>query len=187
MIKTNRLAFFSIVVALYLLLTGFDASAINSNEVLPVVDNHSPAIDTIDLEKPPNVVEVSQNNSQNALLAEPIPMQKNQTLATVKQNYQPSEVSVAKPAGFRLVKPIKSNAVQRALDLSVPFKTDSNIDATTDSKREPQDQNPILFTSDAKKKTQAIRVDGNVLMTQEPELEKRKTVDGAGITINLKQ
>jgi hypothetical protein len=42
-----------------------------------------------------------------------------------------------------------------------------------------------LFASDNKKSRRQVNLDGGVLMSQEPETEKQRSLDGAGIRLNL--
>lgn len=44
-----------------------------------------------------------------------------------------------------------------------------------------------FFDNRAKKRQSPLQVQGQVVLSQEPEADKRKSVDGAGIMINLRQ
>ena len=76
----------------------------------------------------------------------------------------------------------------KPLDLSVPFKEDeNNKDQSPLPDDEEQNQKNNLFNSDPKNTPHSpLQLKGTWLMLQEPELEKRKSVDGAGIIINVK-
>ncbi len=73
------------------------------------------------------------------------------------------------------------------LDLSLPFKADhgSNIELDTQMRNEAKDS--LLFSSGNKAKKRNVQLGGRVLMSQEQEAEKLKTVDGAGIVINVQR
>lgn len=76
------------------------------------------------------------------------------------------------------------------LDLSVPFKADDNpqndLEAQPDNSGHNNDNN--LFANKPQNATQPpLQLKGGWVMSQEPETEKKKTVDGAGIVINVKQ
>ena len=75
-------------------------------------------------------------------------------------------------------------AKQKPLDLSIPF---SEVErkmrlAGPSPKKPPRKTN--LFA--AEKERQTVQVNGRLLMSPEPEVEKQKSADGAGIVINLK-
>ena len=84
---------------------------------------------------------------------------------------------------------IKTNddkTLQRPLDLSIPF---SQLEEAQQSKSVNSDtQNAVdaLFAPKPKKSDQPLQLKGCWLMSPEPEVEKRKSVDGAGIVIDLK-
>ena len=69
-------------------------------------------------------------------------------------------------------------------DLSVPFKGFENGD------HEKNWAEPIetisIFPTDSQKKPRPLELNGGLLMSPEPQAEKRKTIDGAGIVINIK-
>jgi hypothetical protein len=48
-----------------------------------------------------------------------------------------------------------------------------------------QDSESSLFEN--RKKQDALQVKGQFVMSQDPEADKRKSADGAGITINLRR
>lgn len=75
------------------------------------------------------------------------------------------------------------------LDLSVPFKNPAN-DATngTAPPSEPKaTQMDGLFEPPPKKTNRPIELKGGLLNSPDPEVEKRKSVDGASIMIDIKQ
>jgi len=80
------------------------------------------------------------------------------------------------------------NNNDKPLDLSVPFKDDEdNKEKLPLPDDEEQNQKNNLFNSDPKNTPHSpLQLKGTWLMLQEPELEKRKSVDGAGIIINVK-
>jgi predicted choloylglycine hydrolase len=75
--------------------------------------------------------------------------------------------------------------LQRPLDLSIPYadvdKSDRLHELDTDTSSKAN-----IFAGDNRKKTRPVQIDGKLLMSPEPEVEKQKSADGAGIVINLK-
>jgi hypothetical protein len=80
------------------------------------------------------------------------------------------------------------NLPSKPLDLTVPFTTSAekyySDQAYTDKVLV---QKPGIFDQQQASKTKTLELDGHVLMTQEQEVEKRRTLDGAGIMINVRQ
>jgi hypothetical protein len=191
MIKKARLLITGIsACCLYVMLTGFDSSTSNPATAATPVDNTSPP-DTTDLEKPPNLTIPEPSIEKANLAIEPTLPEPIQTLAVVKPPPHPTEISINKPLDTKpevketLV--IDQDINQTALDLSIPFKANSESNTVNDpNSSSTQNQSATIFTPESKKKARAIRVDGSVLMTQEQETEKRRSLDGAGITINVK-
>jgi hypothetical protein len=81
--------------------------------------------------------------------------------------------------------PIQYNALEKPLDLSIPFN-DPDTDLKTGQKSTAQAGLTNIFAPPTKKKPRSLELDGDFLMSPEPEAEKRKSVDGAGIVIKLK-
>jgi hypothetical protein len=75
---------------------------------------------------------------------------------------------------------------QKPLDLSIPYTDVEKNGLTTGQEPEIPSGTTNIFASENKKKTLPVQVDGRLLMSQEPEAEKQKSADGAGIVINLK-
>jgi hypothetical protein len=105
-----------------------------------------------------------------------------------KNKAQLENTKQKKPA--RIVKPaqdVHPNEPQKPLDLSVPFADPEKDDIPLNPKNaENQNQQTNIFASDNKKKTRPVQVGGRLLMSPEPEVEKQKSTDGAGIVIDLK-
>jgi hypothetical protein len=72
------------------------------------------------------------------------------------------------------------------LNLSIPFNDSENIDLKTEQNSIVGESSNI-FAAEHKRKPQPLMLDGQMLMSQEPEMDKRKSLDGAGIVINLKR
>ena len=66
----------------------------------------------------------------------------------------------------------------------VPVEADSV--AIKSLPQDEADQLNSFFESRPKKQQRSLELNGNFLMSPEPEAERRKTVDGAGISINVK-
>jgi hypothetical protein len=73
--------------------------------------------------------------------------------------------------------------MQKSLDLSIPL-TDAWLKTGQNQRFEPDSSN--IFTVE-KKKPRPVDLAGQMIMSQEPEADKRKSVDGAAIVINLKR
>lgn len=76
--------------------------------------------------------------------------------------------------------------LQKTLDLSIPFKASDNAGLKTEQNRTAQRTSSTMFTNE-KKKSQRVSLDSEMLMSQEPEADKQKSLDGAGIVITLKR
>lgn len=102
--------------------------------------------------------------------------------------------SKARSVQIKLTRPVsgtKNKAAGHApqvksLDLSVPFKTLENAWIKNNPNNQPQREPSTLFAAQ-KKKPRSLDLDGEMLMSQEPEMDKQKSVDGAGIVITLKR
>jgi hypothetical protein len=77
--------------------------------------------------------------------------------------------------------------LQRTLDLSIPFNDSENAWLTVEQNRIAQAEAANMFAAEKKNKPGSIDLDGQMLMSQEPETDKRKSLDGAAIVINLKR
>jgi hypothetical protein len=80
----------------------------------------------------------------------------------------------------------KNVEFEKHLDLSLPFKTTENNSLKVEKKAASQSGESNIFASETKKKSRNFEVDGDFLMTPNPEAEKIKSVDGAGIVIKVK-
>ena len=80
---------------------------------------------------------------------------------------------------------IEPDELYKPLDLSVPFTDQDSLDSL---KEQSLGQTPALnlFDNKTKKPSRPLELKGGFLMSPEPEMEKKKTVDGAGISINVK-
>lgn len=79
---------------------------------------------------------------------------------------------------------IEPDSLYKPLDLSLPF-ADDGLESYQD-KDLGQTSGLDLFENKHKKPHRPLELKGGFLMSPEPEMEKKKTVDGAGISINLK-
>jgi hypothetical protein len=84
-------------------------------------------------------------------------------------------------------KPIKRDELEKPLDLSVPEKNFENADRLMEQRPATQSLDTPIFAPETQKKARPIELNGNFLMSPEPEAEKLKSVDGAGIVIKLKR
>ena len=81
---------------------------------------------------------------------------------------------------------IKGTEIEKILDLSIPFSNSKDVDSLIELQRIGQKQSPDYFDTKTKKEARHIELDGDFLMSPEPQGEKLKSVDGAGLIINLK-
>jgi len=76
--------------------------------------------------------------------------------------------------------------LQRPLDLTIPFKDAKDAEESGQAGDGTQGAADALFAPKPKKTEQPVQLKGGWLMSPEPEEEKKKSVDGAGIIIDLK-
>ena len=106
------------------------------------------------------------------------------TLSPIEKQTASVEVKKAKTTKQKKIKhPDSNNQTQKSLDLSIPF-TEAWV--RTEQNQRDQQESKNIFTTE-KKKTRPIDLAGQMIMSQEPETDKRKSVDGAAIVINLKR
>lgn len=78
--------------------------------------------------------------------------------------------------------------IKAPLDLSLPVKNlDDGKPDFIDARDPEQTIFDELFTAKVKKPESPIQLKGGWIHSPEPEVEKRKSVDGAGIMINFKE
>jgi hypothetical protein len=75
---------------------------------------------------------------------------------------------------------------QKSLDLSVPFNDPEKALLKNEQDKVTQRESSNMFASE-KKKIRPLDLAGQMLMSQEPEVDKQKSLDGAGIVITLKR
>lgn len=75
--------------------------------------------------------------------------------------------------------------LQKPLDLSIPFQSVEDVGLKNEQSQTAQSRVPNLFAAENKKKQRPLKLDGGVLMSQEPEAEKQRSLDGAGIRLNV--
>lgn len=73
---------------------------------------------------------------------------------------------------------------QKPLDLSVPLRHVS-FEESPETLAIREDTSLDALSAAYKRQSKAVELQGNLIMTQEPEAEKTKSADGAGIMINL--
>ncbi len=74
----------------------------------------------------------------------------------------------------------------KALILSIPFDQSGSV-WLRNEQRSMEMESINIFAAESKNKQRPLYLDSQMLMSQEPEMDKRKSVDGAGIVINLKR
>lgn len=77
--------------------------------------------------------------------------------------------------------------LQKSLDLSIQFKNLENTGLSTEQNRMAPGESANMFIAEKKKKLRSLDLGSQMLMSQEPEADKQKTFDGAGIVFTLKR
>ncbi len=118
------------------------------------------------------------------------------TSNNVEHNAQPLETTVAKRfVKVRSKKTVKLEASSKSsllmqnqqtnpLDLSIPFKATEKFDL--EKKWLIPHKALDAFAVDPNKKSRSLELKGEMLKSPDPQPEKRKSLDGAGISINIK-
>jgi hypothetical protein len=119
-------------------------------------------------------VQKSMDDSQKSIKTNPKKAAKKRKSQTKKTN----QIDKSAPAN--------QHVLQKPLDLSVPYPDIQKNGLLIESNSEPPPKTTNIFASENKKKTRPVQLDGRLLMSPEPEAEKQKSADGAGIVINLK-
>ncbi|MFI3138132.1 MAG: hypothetical protein QX197_15250 [Methylococcaceae bacterium] len=172
--KNLRSLLIGAVLCLYGLLMVVDVLVAQPAKAGDAVSENNGSADVSDLEKPPTLAAPLKET-------EPPPV----------INPETDAVLVDKPLGIA-AKTVKSTdaidaiSFKKVLNLSLPFKVEDDTELSTGQNSVSPNQRANMFAPETKKKPQAVRLDGTVLMTQELEAEKRKSFDGAGIAINVK-
>ncbi|MDP1665629.1 MAG: hypothetical protein Q8L79_10950 [Methylobacter sp.] len=159
--KNYRLFIVGFVTASFILLTGFEKTG--ANHALPPAEKKTAS----------NELKKVQSNSKESVVKLKKKKTKNQQKAVLvpsAKNSAAEEVELQKP-----------------LDLSMPFKDSESAWLTIEKNKAAQGESLNIFASEKKKKQRSLGLDGQMLMSQEPEGDKQKSLDGAGIVINLKR
>ncbi|MDP3330461.1 MAG: hypothetical protein Q8Q40_14280 [Methylococcaceae bacterium] len=82
--------------------------------------------------------------------------------------------------------PVIDKEQQKSLDLSLSID-DLEKNALNKQLDHAFETAPESIFAIQKKPPRSLTLDGQILMSQEPEADKKKSMDGAGITINLKR
>jgi hypothetical protein len=100
----------------------------------------------------------------------------------------PDKSKHKKAINKHLVPSVNEDAeLQKTLDLTIPFKASENAWLKIEQNRMTQVETSNMFTTEKQKKPRRLDLDGQMLMSQEPEVDKQKSLDGAGIVITLKR
>jgi len=82
--------------------------------------------------------------------------------------------------------PVIDKEQQKSLDLSLSID-DLEKNALNEQIDHAFETAPESIFAIQKKPPRSLTLDGQILMSQEPEADKKKSMDGAGISINLKR
>ncbi|WP_340121224.1 hypothetical protein [Methylobacter svalbardensis] len=77
--------------------------------------------------------------------------------------------------------------LQKMLDLTIPFKISEDVWLKNEQNKMSQRESANLFATGRQKKPGSLDLEGQMLMSQEPEVDKQKSLDGAGIVITLER
>jgi hypothetical protein len=105
----------------------------------------------------------------------------------VDNDMSTEETQKTDSAGADANRPTKGDELEKPLDLSLPYMDSENAELKRGQKPAAQSGVSTIFPPETKKKVRSLELDGNFLMSPEPEAEKLKSVDGAGIVIKLKR
>lgn len=99
-----------------------------------------------------------------------------------KVNEKKRVLKKEKQVTIEIRKTFQHDEFVKPLDLSIPLISLEPADI----KKNDEDQLNEFFDTQSKKRQRSLELKGNFLMSPEPEVERRKTLDGAGISINVK-
>jgi hypothetical protein len=150
-----------------------------------LVDNHRST-----LENQKTAVELESVNAENTRkLLETKQLKAKNNVKSVKATPQKTKQTTIKATDTGIAddnNPIKRNEFKKPLDLSIQFEDAENADLKIEQKSAAQNGATNIFAPETKKKLRPLELDSGFLMSPEPEAEKLKSVDGAGIVIKLK-
>ena len=130
----------------------------------------------------------TDNNKRKLLEMEQVKAKGNVRSVTVPfKNAKQTTIDATAAEGAKDNNHPDNNEFERPLDLSIPFKTTETTDLKVEKKSTTQGREANIFASETKKVPRKLELDGDFLMSPEPEAEKLKSVDGAGIVIKLKR
>jgi hypothetical protein len=125
------------------------------------------------------------------------PVEKQRALITKKEAQSMSKEDSVKTKQKKTknkpsVQSVKNNAhgdaeLQKTLDISIPFEASENTGLKVGKNRRIPRESVSLFTAEKREKSKPVYLNGQMLMSQEPEMDKQKTLDGAGIVFTLKR
>lgn len=170
-----RIFLLSFLTVLWVFLSGFNKPA----------DNDVPALETQKTEAELKLIETG--NNRKTLNAHQIKAERN--VIPVNASPQKTKQTTIKAIGTSIANennPVERDEFEKPLDLSVPDKVSENALLKIENKSVAQSQATDIFVPDTKNKPRSLELDGDFVMSPEPEAEKRKSVDGAGIVIKLK-
>jgi hypothetical protein len=147
------------------------------------VDHNEPTVETQKTEVELKSIE-TDNNTGNMLETKQVKAKSN--VKPVKVNPKNTTVKTTDAGVADDINPVKRDEFEKPLDLSVPFNHPENADLKIEQKSSAQNGVTNIFAPESKKKRRPLEVDGDFLMSPEPEAGKQKTVDGAGLVIKLK-
>ncbi len=127
------------------------------------------------------------NNKNVTITPVPIKVESNVKQLKAKKPENIVELRSKKTVRVEAARKQKSlihSELDNPLDLSIPFKASEKFDF--EKTWLIPHQTLDVFAVDPHKKARSIELDGDLLMSPDPQPEKRKSVDGAGIIINIK-
>lgn len=172
-----RIFLLSFLTVSWFFLTGFNQAA--NNDVL-TEETQKTERELINIETQNNSRKLPETKQENA----------KGSVKPVKANSQKAQQTTIKTTdspGADGDRSIKSNELEKPLDLSLPYKDSENTELKTEQKPAAQSGETNIFVPETKKKARSLELDGDLLMSPEPEAGKLKSVDGAGIVIKLKR
>lgn len=125
----------------------------------------------------------AKNNSTNT---DKVSLVKKPHSAKAKTVKKTSKSKTDKNSQSESASPVIDKEQQKPLDLSLSIN-DLEKNALNEQIDHAFETAPESIFATQKKPPRSLTLDGQILMSQEPEADKKKSMDGAGISINLKR
>jgi len=167
-----RLFLFNFLAVIWFLLSGFNKPA----------DIDMSALETRKTEVELKLIEAENSNRKGLQTSQ---VKEKENIMAVNASPQKTTIKAIDGSSTDLKNATKGDDFEVPLDLSVSYKESENTDIQNEQKSSTQSRVTNIFATDAKIKPRSLELKGDFLMTPEPQAEKLKSLDGAGIIIKL--